>query len=171
MQFSPSFDCNWANKTTPLHVGTSYTHDIRFYSKRNVSATHQIVWAGSLNPQIAWVVRGLRPLRTPLTHLPLKFSPCSIFRPKGSQKTIKCFSNFHGLIPDTSYKHLECFVRLGTHSQLRRGQMSHICDISPLRVNSNRNLIEVYNLYSYHEHVQNTNKSLRVATVYIISLT
>ena len=23
---------------------------------------------------------------------------------------------------------------LGTHSELRRGQMSHICDISPLRV-------------------------------------
>ena len=40
MQCSPSFD--WANKTTPLHVGTSYTHDIGFYSKGNVSATHQI---------------------------------------------------------------------------------------------------------------------------------
>ena len=24
---------------------------------------------------------------------------------------------------------------LGTHSELYRGQMSHICDISPLRVN------------------------------------
>ena len=26
---------------------------------------------------------------------------------------------------------------LGTHSEPRRGQMSHICDISPLRVNIN----------------------------------
>ena len=30
---------------------------------------------------------------------------------------------------------LEGFVMLGTHSQLHRGQMSYICDISPLRVN------------------------------------
>ena len=33
-----------------------------------------------------------------------------------------------------NYKLLECFVTLGTHSQLRRGRMSHICDISPLKV-------------------------------------
>ena len=54
MHCSPSFDCS-CNKTTPLHVGTSYTHDIRFYSKRNVSATHHIVWAGLLNAEIAQV--------------------------------------------------------------------------------------------------------------------
>ena len=35
---------------------------------------------------------------------------------------------------NTNCKHLECFVTLETHSQLHRGQMSHICDISPLRV-------------------------------------
>ena len=64
MQCSPSFDCNWANKTTPLHVGTSYIHDIRFYSKGNVSATHQIVWAGSLNLQIAWAARAVPPLNS-----------------------------------------------------------------------------------------------------------
>ena len=32
-----------------------------------------------------------------------------------------------------------CFVRfvtLGTHSILHKGQMSHICDISPLRINN-----------------------------------
>ena len=39
------------------------------------------------------------------------------------------YTKFHGL--------LECFVTLGTHSQLCRGQMSHICDINPLRVKSN----------------------------------
>ena len=60
-----------ANKTTPLYVGTSFTHDIGFYSNRNISATHQIAWAGSLNPQIAWA---LRPLRTPVNRgtLPYK---------------------------------------------------------------------------------------------------
>ena len=34
MQCSPSFDCNWGKKTISLHIGTSYTHDIGFYSKR-----------------------------------------------------------------------------------------------------------------------------------------
>ena len=47
-----------ANKMTPLHVGTSYIYDFRFYSKGNASGTHQSVWAGSLKPQFAWVVRG-----------------------------------------------------------------------------------------------------------------
>ena len=49
MQCSPSFDWNWM---TPLHVGTSYTHDFEFYSKGNASATHQSTWVGSLKPQI-----------------------------------------------------------------------------------------------------------------------
>ena len=45
MQCSPSFDWNWGKKKmTPLHVGTSYTHDFGFYSKRTASGT-QIVWA------------------------------------------------------------------------------------------------------------------------------
>ena len=52
----------------------------------------------------------------------------------GVTETINFFIHFHGLIPDTNYKHLECFVRIGTHSELHRGQMLHICDISPLRV-------------------------------------
>ena len=34
---------------TPLHVGTSYTHDFRFHSKENASGTHQGAWAGSKN--------------------------------------------------------------------------------------------------------------------------
>ena len=33
MQCSPSFDWNFGKKMTPLHVGTSYTHDFRIYSK------------------------------------------------------------------------------------------------------------------------------------------
>ena len=35
-----------ANKMTPLHVGTNYTHDFRFYSKENASRTPQGAWAG-----------------------------------------------------------------------------------------------------------------------------
>ena len=38
-------------------------------------------------------------------------------------------------MPDANYKHLENFIRLGTHSEPRRGEMSHICDISFPRVN------------------------------------
>ena len=136
MQCSPSFDCNWANKTIPLHVGTSYTHDIGFHCKRNVSAAQQIAWAGSLSPQTAWAARGLCTFEPPLMggHPPLKFPPYSLLRAKGGRKTINFFSHFHGLIPDTIYEHLDWFVMIGTHSELRRGQMSHICDISPLRV-------------------------------------
>ena len=73
-----------ANKTTPLHVGTSYTHDFGFYSKGNVSATDQIVWAESLNPQISWAVRGLHPLSSPINRgtPPLNFPMYSLFRAK-----------------------------------------------------------------------------------------
>ena len=35
---------------------------------------------------------------------------------------------------------------LGTHFKLQRGQMSHICDISPLRVNLIRNQIHPFNI-------------------------
>ena len=88
MQCSPSFDWTGANKMTSLHVGTSYTHDFRFYSKGNASATHQRAWAGSLKPQIAWAARGKA-----LTGHP----PYSLFRPKGGRKTINFFTHFMGL--------------------------------------------------------------------------
>ena len=67
--------------------------------------------------------------KPPLTggHPHLKFPLYSTFRAKGGRKTT-------GLIADTNYEHLECFVMLGMHSQLHRGQMSHIYNISPLRV-------------------------------------
>ena len=114
--------------TTP--AATPLIVENNFCTKRTpYSATHQIAWAGSLNCQIAWAARELRPLEPPL-----KFSPYSIFRAKGGRKTINCFSHFHGLFPDTNYRYLDCFVMLGTHSKLCRGQMSHICDISLLRV-------------------------------------
>ena len=67
-----------ANKMTPLHVGTSYTHNIGFYSKRNISATNQIAWA----------VRWLHPLWTPIRGTPpLKFPLYSIFRAKCGLKS------------------------------------------------------------------------------------
>ena len=96
-QCSPSFDCNWGKQNTPLHVGTSYTHDVGFYSNRNVSATQHIVWAGSLNPQIVWMARGLHTLQTTINggHSPLKFPPYSLFRAKGGQKTTTFFTHFH----------------------------------------------------------------------------
>ena len=139
MQCSPSFDWNWGKQTTPLHVGTSYTHDFGFYS------THQIAWAGSLKPPIAWAAN------TPL----LKFPPYSLFRLKGGRKTIIFFSHFHGLVPDTNYKHLECFVMLGTHSERpnRVGVKCHtdICDISALRVkHSVQNILFGYIQYIRH---------------------
>ena len=40
-------------QTKQLHCIYSYTHDLGFYIKKKVSATHQIVCAGSLKPQIA----------------------------------------------------------------------------------------------------------------------
>ena len=45
---------------------------------------------------------------------------------------------------DTNYKLLECFVTLGTHSQLCRGQMSHIC---PLKVKRRLTLSLNYSPY------------------------
>ena len=56
MQCSPLLTGTGENKMTPLHVGTSYTNDFGFCSKGNASGTHQIAWAGLLNPQIAWAV-------------------------------------------------------------------------------------------------------------------
>ena len=109
MQCSHSFDWNWGKQNRPTaHVGTSYTHDFRFYSKGNASGTHQSAWAGSLKPKTAWAMGGgARPLPTPINggHPILKFSPWSLFRPKGGRKTINLFSHFHGLVPDTNYKH------------------------------------------------------------------
>ena len=80
--------------------------------------------------------RRTAPIRTPLTrrHPFLKFPLYSLFRAKGGRKTIKIFSHYHGLIPGTNYKYLECFVMLGTHSEPCKGQIVHVCDISALRV-------------------------------------
>ena len=49
-----------ANKMTPLHVGTSYTHDFRFHSKGNASGTHQSTWTGSHTHKKKCELRGRR---------------------------------------------------------------------------------------------------------------
>ena len=99
------------NKTTPLHVGTSYTHDIGL----------GIVY-------ISYPPDSMRRVTEPTNCLGFNH------RVKDDQKTVNLLSHFHGLIPDTNYKHLECFIMLGTHFETRRCQMSHICDISALSV-------------------------------------
>ena len=67
-------------------------------------------------------------------HPPLKLPPYLLFRPKGSRKSSNFLAHFNGLVPDINHKDLEGFVMLGTHSEPRRGETSHICDISVLRV-------------------------------------
>ena len=40
----PLLSATGANKTTPLHVGTTYTNDIGFHSKENVSLPTRLRW-------------------------------------------------------------------------------------------------------------------------------
>ena len=93
MQCSHSFDWNWGKQNDP----TACWHQLhpRFrVVQGNTSGTHQSTWAGSMKPQFAWAARRLCPLPTSInggTH-PLKFSPYSLFRPKGGRNTIHLFS-------------------------------------------------------------------------------
>ena len=57
---------------------------------------------------------------------------------------IKYLHDCYKLIPDTNYKHLECFVMLGTHFESHRDQMSHICDISVLKVKRSCGILGIY---------------------------
>ena len=54
---------------------------------------------------------------------------------------INFFHHFHVLITETNYYDFECFLIVVTHSQGHRGQMSQICDISPLSVNDSSSWI------------------------------
>ena len=112
MQCSPSFDWKWGKQNDPT------------------TCWHQ------LHPRFQVLQQGKCPLATLINGgtPPLNPPPYSLFRPKGDRKTINFFSHFHGLVPDASYKHLESFIKLGTHSEPRRVELLHICDISLLRV-------------------------------------
>ena len=136
MQCSPSFDWNLGKQNDPTACWDQLHPRFRVLQQGKCLSYPPDCMAGSLKPQIAWEARGLHPLRTPINEgtPPLKFPPYSLFRPKGGRKTINFLTHFHGFVPDTNYKHLECFVMLGTLSEPRKGQMSHICDISALRV-------------------------------------
>ena len=81
-------------------------HLLRFYG-----------WGHWITTLLGWGTATFQPRE----HLPLKF-PLYL----GEKWPKKLLSHYHGLIPETNYKHLECFITLGTHSQLRRGQMSYM---------------------------------------------
>ena len=134
MQCSPSFDWNWGKQNDPtacwhqphpqfwvLQQGKCFSYPPERVG--GVTETANCVGGDGANSHRTPVYGGGG--GTP----PLKFPPNSLFRPKGGRKTINFFTHFHGFVPDTNYKHLECFVMLGTLSEPRRGQMSHICDI------------------------------------------
>ena len=106
----PLLPATGANKTTPLHVGTSYTHNFEFYSVSELP-TKLRGWQG-----------GCAHFAPPLTG-DTSFQNSLRARYLGqraAKKTINVFRHFHGLIPDTHYKHLECFVMVGMHSLLCR---------------------------------------------------
>ena len=148
MQCSPSFDCNWDKQNDPTVCQNQLHHSqdltilsmalhtrFRVLQQVNVTATHQIAWAGSLNPQIAWAAREHSPIQTPINGrkgtTPFKISPVLVIQEKRRPKTHHLFQPFSWLIADTNYKHLECLAMPGTHSEQRWSQMPHI---SALRV-------------------------------------
>ena len=151
MQCSPSFDCNLGKQNDPTACWHQLHPRFRVLQQGKCLSYQPDCVGGVTEPPIAWAARGLRLLPTPTNGgtPPLKLPPYSLFRPKGSRKTINIFSHFHGLVPDTNYKHLECFVMLGTHSEQRRGQMLHICDISALRVKFSYKDLDSCYKYSY----------------------
>ena len=66
-----------------------------------------------------------------------KIPPVLVVQAKGRPKKQQLFfSHFHGLVSDINYKDLEGSVMLGTISEPRRGETSHIWDISVLKVNN-----------------------------------
>ena len=121
---------------TPLHVGVAPAIPmISGFTARNMPhLPTRLHGRGHRNPKLRGWLEGCVPGPLPA---PIKIPPYSLLtcRPKASQKTTNSFSHFRGLVPDTNYKHLECFVMLGKHSEPRRGRISHICDINALRVN------------------------------------
>ena len=116
MQCSPSFDWNWGKQND----STACWHQLhpRFW----------VLQQGKCLSYPPHCVGGCAPFKLPLMegHLPLKFTLYSLFRPKGSCKTINIFNHYRGLVPDTNYKHLECFIMLGTHSELQRGHVTYM---------------------------------------------
>ena len=137
-------------------LAPSYTHNFRFSSKGNALGTHQSALVQTANRKLRRQLDGTarfepiltreHPFEPPLTggHPPLKFLHTHYLGQRGAEKPSTSLAIFMGLSLIPIYKHLECFVMLGTHSEPHRGQMSHIyivCDISPLRVAISDNTI------------------------------
>ena len=136
MQCSPSFDWNWGQQNDPtacwhqLHPRFRVLQQgkcLSYPSERVGGVTETTNCVGG---------EGCAPFK-PALKSPPPNPPPPRTRYLG-QRAAKKPSTFYGLVPDTNYKHLECFIMLGTHSEPRGGQMSHICDISPLRVNNSK---------------------------------
>ena len=124
MQCSPSFDWNWGKQNDPTACWDQLHARFRVLQQGKCLSYPPDCVGGSL--KLRNTINGGTP--------PLKFPPLLIIYAKGRPKNHQLFYPFHGFVPDTNYKHLECFIMLGTLSKPRRGQMSHICDISALRV-------------------------------------
>ena len=132
MQCSLSFDSNWGKQNDP----TACWHQLHpqyqvLQHEKTLSYTLHCMGGVIESPNCV----GCTPLEPPLTgNTPLY----SIFRAKDGRKTINIFNHFHGLIPDTTYKHLEYFVTLEKHSQLR---------VNKCKGYRNQKTIYIYNTY------------------------
>ena len=136
MQCSPSFDWNWGKQNDPTAC-CDQLHPRFLVLQQGKCLRNTPEHVGRITEtKISVGGEWLRSLRTTINGgtPPLKLFSYSSCRPKGSRKTSNVLGRFYGLVPDTNYKHLESFVMLRTHSEPRRGEMSHICDISLLRV-------------------------------------
>ena len=95
MQCSPSFAWNWGKQNDPT------------------ACWHQ------LHPRFRVLQQGKC-----LSYPPdLKFPRTRYLGQRAAEKPSTFLPIFMGFVPDTNYKHLECFIMLGTLSELRRGQM------------------------------------------------
>ena len=119
MQCSSSFDCNWG-KQNKTHCMLA-TPTISGFTAREMS-------------RLPTRLRGRGHQIPNCVGHSLYNSPCLIFRAKGSRKTINLFLQFSWSYP---WYQLHTFGVLHNARNTVRtawGQMSHICDISPLRI-------------------------------------
>ena len=137
MQCSPSFDWNWGNQNDP--TACWYQQHLRFQVLQQGKCLRYPPerMGGVTKTTICMGGKGAAPPSNPHQQgdSPLENSPCTRYLgQRVAEKSSNCFSHFHGLVPHINYKDLEGFVMLGTHSEPRRGETSHICDISVPRV-------------------------------------
>ena len=135
MQCFPYSDWNWGKQNDP----TACWHQLhrRFQVlQQGKCLSYALDHMGRVNePPIALAARGLCPLRTPInrgtTPFKIPHPPYLLFRQNGSRIPSKFLAFFHEFIhaPSISSASNTIWTTSG------RGQMSHICNISALRVN------------------------------------